>query len=111
MNATKAIIALFERNKGSDPMSHWAKRQMSVDEAARAIYELWGCTEPKHMGAAMILSRRKEALKAIADRMETIARWISERDPRAESWMVQQDIVISLAAVAKELVLQIERVE
>jgi hypothetical protein len=49
MNATKAIIALFERNKGSDPMSHWAKRQMSVDEAARAIYELWGCTEPKHM--------------------------------------------------------------
>jgi hypothetical protein len=30
-------------------MSHWAKRQMSVDEAARAIYELWGCTEPKHM--------------------------------------------------------------
>lgn len=59
----------------------------------------------------MILSRRKEALKAIADRMETIARWISERDPRAESWMVQQDIVISLATVAKELVLQIERVE
>src|SRR4051812_26229262 len=53
------------------------------------------------IGASMILSRRKEALKAIADRMETIASWISERDPRAESWMVQQDIVISLAAVAK----------
>jgi hypothetical protein len=30
-------------------MSHWAKLRMTVDEAARAIYELWGCTEPRHM--------------------------------------------------------------
>jgi hypothetical protein len=30
-------------------MSHWAKPRMTVDEAARAIYELWGCTEPRHM--------------------------------------------------------------
>jgi hypothetical protein len=30
-------------------MSRWAKPRMTVDEAVRAIYELWGCTEPKHM--------------------------------------------------------------
>jgi hypothetical protein len=30
-------------------MSHWAKPRMTVDEAARAIYELWGCTEPRHL--------------------------------------------------------------
>jgi hypothetical protein len=30
-------------------MSHWAKPRMTVDAAARAIYELWGCTEPRHM--------------------------------------------------------------
>jgi hypothetical protein len=61
-------------------MSHWAKPRMTVDEAARAIYELWGCTEPRHLDEhvrAILRGVENDALERAAREAENTphSRW------------------------------------